>query len=484
MRVRALTRRRVEPGGGRDAPHVLIVGSGFAGFHCARELERLLRPGEARVTLASPTDYMLYSPLLPHVASGILPPTDIAVPLRHALHRTLRAPCWIVGVDLSDRVCIARTILGQDHAVRWDRLVLCPGAVTRTFSIPGLTEHGRGMKTLVEARYLHDHVLAELELGNALGDERTRAAHCTFVVVGAGYAGTETAATMQAFTEHALRRFINLSPEYLRWVLVDVASHVLPELGPQLGDAALRTLRRRGVDVRLETSVDRVERDTVHLSDGQVVACRTLVWTAGVTANPLLGTLGLPTGRSGRLVVTSELRTPDRDDVFAAGDAAAVPDLTKPGEAITPPTAQHAQRQGVTLARNLVRSLRSEPLTPYRHRDLGLAVDLGGVRSVARPLGRDLHGLAAQIVTRGYHLAALPSMRSRSKAALDWLIHAGLGEDFVRVGLREVAPGTLDESRAQIIYLSADGARSVAAGLSELARPDRGEGRMRLGTEV
>lgn len=448
-----------------DLPHVLIVGAGFAGFHCARELERLLRPGEARVTLASPTDYMLYSPLLPHVAAGILSPADIAIPLRRTLRRTLRVPCWIVGVDLDDKVCVARTILGQDHTVGWDRLVLCPGAVTRTFAIPGLTRHGRGMKTLAEASYLHDHVLAEMELGNAVSDEASRRAHCTFVVVGAGYAGAETAATVQAFTQHALRRFIHLRPEHLRWVLVDVAPRVLPELGEQLAGEALRILQQRGIEVRLGTSVQEVTEHTVALSDGETLACRTLVWTAGVTANPLLATLGLETGRSGRLTVTPALQTPARANVFAGGDAAAVPDLTKTDTTITPPTAQHAQRQGVALARNVVRSLRGETPQPYRHRDLGLVVDLGGTRSVARPLGRNLHGLPAQIVTRGYHLGALPSLRSRSKAITDWLAHAVLGDDFVRIGLCDTQDGTLDAVDTQINYLTAEETREVIGSL-------------------
>lgn len=448
-----------------ETPHVLIVGAGFAGFHCARELERLLRPGEARVTLASPNDYMLYSPLLPHVAAGILSPADIAIPLRRTLRRTLRVPCWIVGVDLDAKVCVARTILGQDHTVGWDRLVLCPGAVTRTFAIPGLTEHGRGMKTLAEASYLHDHVLAELELFNAVNDEASRRAHCTFIVVGAGYAGTETAATVQAFTRHALRRFIHLRPEHLRWVLVDVAARVLPELGEQLANEAFRILQQRGIEVRLGASIQEVTERTVTLSDGETLPCRTLVWTAGVTANPLLGTLGLETGPSGRLTVTPTLQTPARADIVAGGDAAAVPDLTKTDGAVTPPTAQHAQRQGLTLARNVVRSLRGEIPQPYRHRDLGLVVDLGGSRSVARPLGHNLHGLPAQIITRSYHLSALPSLRSRSKTITDWLVHSLLGDDFVRIGLRDTEDGTLRAIDAQISYLTAEETRSLVGSL-------------------
>ena len=465
MRANPLARYRSVGQAGPDAPHVLIAGAGFVGFHCARELERRLRPGEARVTLASPTDYMLYSPLLPHVAAGILTPADVAVSLRRSLHSTLRAPCSIVGVDLDSRVCVARTILGEEHAVRWDRLVLCPGAVTRTFSIPGLEHYGRGMKTLAEATYLHEHVLAELELGNTVSDEQRRAAHCTFVVVGAGYAGAETAATLHAFTGHALRRFLNLRPRDLRWILVDVAPHVLPELGAHLGDEALKMLRGRGIDVRLATSVTDVSADSVTLSDGQTLPCRTLVWTAGVAANPLLGTLGLETGRAGRLVVSPQLQVPQRPEVFAAGDAAAVPDLAKPAGAITPPTAQHAQRQGVVLARNVIRSLRGEATQPYRHRDLGLVVDLGGTRSVARPLGRNLSGLPAQVVTRGYHLTALPSMRARAKAATDWLVHASLGEDFIRVGLLDEARGTVGDLAGRVEYLTAEATRAVVEDL-------------------
>ncbi len=453
---------------GTAAPHVLIVGSGFAGFHCARELERRSRPGEVRVTMASPIDYMLYSPLLPHVAAGILKPDDVAIPLRRTLRHTLRAPCRIVGVDLADRVCIAHTIDGREHAVRWDRLVLCPGAVSRTLAIPGLEGFGRGLKSLAEASYLHDHVLAELELANAVNHEHGRSAHCTFVVVGAGYAGAETAATLRAFTRHATRRFINLKPADVRWILVDVAPRVLPELGEQLSGHALQILRQQGIEIRLETSVTHVDRDCVELSDGRVIASRTLVWTAGVTANPLLGTLGLDTGRAGRLIVTPELHTPARSDVFAAGDAAAVPDLTKPEGAIAPPTAQHAQRQGVALARNVLASLRAESLHQYRHRGLGLVVDLGGTRSVARPLGRNLTGWPAQLVTRGYHLAALPSLRTRAKAGADWLIHAALGEDFVRVGLLDTAPTGLGDQGG---YLSADQARTVAAGLKPADLP-------------
>ena len=446
-------------------PRVLIVGAGFAGLHCARELERLLPPSEVELTLASPVDYMLYSPLLPQVAAGVITPQAATVSLRRALRRTLRAPCSITGIDLDARICVARAVTGEVHTVPWDYLVLCPGSVTRTFGTPGGEQYGRGMKTLAQAIHLHDHVLAELELGNAVEDEQRRAAHCTFLVAGAGYAGVETAAALQLFTRRLLPRFISLRPEHLRWVLADVAPHILPELGERLSAAALGTLRQRGIDVRLGTGIAEITESAVRLTDGAELPCHTVVWTAGVMASPLIATLGLETARSRRLRVTPELQVPGRPEVFSAGDAAAVPDLTQGPDAITPPTAQHAQRQGITVARNIARRMRGQPLQPYRHRDLGLAVDLGGTQAVARPLGRHLSGVPAQLVTRGYHLYALPSPRARLRTAADWLVHAALGDDFTRLGLPDPMSGMLAGQEPAEGYLSADDARQTAAAI-------------------
>ena len=446
-------------------PKVLIVGAGFAGFHCARELERLLRPSEAELTLASPVDYMLYSPLLPQVAAGVITPQAATVSLRRSLRRTLRAPCSITGIDLDARTCVAQAVTGEVHIVPWDYLVLCPGAVTRTFGTPGGEQHGRGMKTLAQATHLHDHVLAELELANAVSDEARRAAHSTFVVAGAGYAGVETAAALHLFTRRLLPRFINLRPHDLRWVLADVAPHVLPELGGKLSAAALGRLRQRGIDVRLGTGIAQITGSTVRLADGTELPCHTAVWTAGVMASPLIGMLGLETGRSGRLRVTPELQVPGRPGVFSAGDAAAVPDLTAGPDALTPPTAQHAQRQGITVARNIARHLRGQPQQPYRHRDLGLAVDLGGTQAVARPLGRHLSGVPAQLVTRGYHLYALPSLRARIRTAADWLTHATLGDDFTRLGLPDPMSGMLAGQEPAEGYLSPGDARQTSASI-------------------
>jgi NADH:quinone reductase (non-electrogenic) len=417
-------------------PRVLVVGSGFAGFHCMRRLEKHLPPDAAELLLASAGDYLLYSPLLPNVAAGVVEPRHIAVGLHNELQRARILQGHVVAVDIGGRTATLRRMDGSEHQLGWDRLVLAPGGVTRTFNIPGVAEHALGLKTLAEAAYLRDHVLRELDNADAADDPARRRACCTFVVVGAGYSGTETAAQMQHITRRAAAEYPRLRPEDIRWVLVDLADRVLPELDQKLGDEAMKVLRRRGVEVRLGTTVEEATEDKVRLSDGETIASHTLVWCTGVTPSPLIETLGLPTER-GRLKVGADMRVPGHPEVFAFGDAAAVPDLTKPGK-LTGQTAQHAQRQGKVAARNVAATLGYGKVVDYRHRDLGFAVDLGGFDAVASPFGVSLGGLAGLVATRGYHLLALPSTNNRIRVSLDWLLDWALHPQVAQLGfLRE-----------------------------------------------
>ncbi|KNB50874.1 NAD(P)/FAD-dependent oxidoreductase [Streptomyces caatingaensis] len=446
-------------------PRILVVGGGFAGVACARRLERRLRPGEARITLTAPFDYQLYLPLLPQVASGVLTPQSVAVSLRRSLRRTRVVPGGAIGVDTKARVCVIRKINGAVLDEPYDVLVLAPGSVTRTFDIPGLTDHALGMKTLAEAAYLRDHVIAQLDLADASTDAAERAARLRFVVVGGGYAGTETAACLQRLTTAAARRYPRLDAGRIRWHVVDVASRLMPELGDRLGTEALRTLRRRGVEVSLGTSVERVERDRVRLTDGRELPCRTLVWTAGVAASPLVGTLGTDTVK-GRLVVTDRMTVPGLDGVFALGDAAAVPDVTKGDGAVCPPTAQHALRQGKVAADNVVARLHGHPLRPYAHKDLGLVVDLGGTDAVSRPLGVQLTGLPAQAVARGYHLMALRTGVAKVRTATNWLLNAVAGDDYVRTGFQSRRRATLRDFEFTDAYLTPEQIRARRASVT------------------
>lgn len=413
---------------------VVIVGSGFTGFECARRLSRLMRRHNAPVdvTIISPTDYMLYTPLLPDVAGGVLDARFVTVPLAGPLNGVHAVRGHVDSVDLAERTVSFTDPEQRSLSASWDRLVLTPGSVTRLFDIPGLAKHARGLKSTAEALYLRDQVLEQFELARLDGDEAQAQARRTIVVVGASYSGTELAVQLRALADAAAKQ-MNFDAQSVRFVLLDLAEQVMPEVGQKLGESAMRVLQHRGIDVRLGTTLNEVHSDHVVLSDDSVIGTRTVAWVTGVTAAPLIETLGLPTEK-GRLKVQTDLQVPDYPEVFAAGDAAAVPDLTQPGK-ITPPTAQHATRQGKTLARNVAASLGYGTKKEYVHRNMGLVVDLGPRHAVANPLNVRLSGLSAKAVTRTYHLYAIPRFVNRWAVALAYLTDAIFPRTVVSIGL-------------------------------------------------
>ncbi len=415
-------------------PRVVVIGSGFAGFFAAR---RLLK-ADVDLTVLSASDGMLYAPLLPDVAVGAVDPRSVVVPLASTLPGAKLVRGHATGVDLTARVVRYTSAAGGAGDLPYDRLLLAPGSVTRLLDIPGLAEHAIGLKTVTEALYLRDHVLGRLETANELADPAARQGALTFIVVGAGYAGVELTAQMARLTGNLLPLHPNIAAEDIGWILVDVATTVMPQLGASLGQTALQLLKRRCVDVRLGVSVTAVTDNQVMLTDGSALNCSTVIWCAGITANPLIATLNLPTTK-GRLNVDASLQLPGHPEVYAIGDAAAVPDLSKPADQhgtrpVCPPTAQHAMRQATAAARNILVDLGHGTARPYRHRDLGLVVDLGGPDAAATPLGLHLRGRLAKLVTRGYHLYSLPTGKRRLRVALDWAL-AGSHPDDVALGL-------------------------------------------------
>jgi len=413
-------------------PRVVIVGAGFAGYQAARRLSRREKD-RIEVVLISPEDYFLYVPLLPEVATGVLEARRITVPLAGTLPDVRMVLGTVDTVDL-DRGQVGFTDPeGRRGAIGYDRLLLAAGSVNKLLPIPGVTEHAHGFRTLPEALYLRDHVTRQIELADTASAAAEATARCTFVVVGAGYTGTEVAAHGVLFTRALAKQHPGLERAGVRprWLLLDVADRVLPELDKRLSDDADRVLRRRGVAVRTGTSVAEAGHDGVRLTDDTFVPTRSLIWCVGVRPDPLVADVGLETVK-GRLAVDTYLNVPGRPEVFAAGDAAAVPDLTRPGS-ITPMTAQHATRHGAAAARNIAASLGHGERRPYQHRDLGFAVDLGGLQATADPLHIPLSGPLAKAVTSGYHLLSLPGNRVRVTA--DWLLDAMLPRQAAQLGL-------------------------------------------------
>jgi NADH dehydrogenase len=414
---------------------VVVVGSGFAGFECARRLAhrlRTLKVSDVDVTIVSSVDYMLYTPLLPDLAGGVVDARFVTIPLAGTLGGVHKVRGRVDSVDLDRRTLTFTDLERRSRELSWDRLALTPGSVTRLFDIPGLSSHAKGLKSAAEALYLRDHLLEQLELACGEHDADIARARRTVVVVGASYAGTELVAQLRALADTAAEQ-MDFDAADVRFLLLDLAEQVMPEVGKKLGERAIRVLRDRGIDIRLGRTLSEAHNDHVVLSDGSRVDTRTVAWVTGVTAAPLIETLGLPTEK-GRLKVRADLQVPGHPDVFAAGDAAAVPDVTAPGS-ITPPTAQHATRQGKVLADNVAASLGYGEPKKYQHRNMGLVVDLGPRRAVANPLGVRLSGFPAKVVTRAYHLYAIPRFVNRWAVSLAYLTDAVFGRTLVSMGL-------------------------------------------------
>jgi len=424
-----MPRRTPAPPPGSDLPHVVVVGAGFAGHTAAKGLLRRLR-GRARITVIDQLDHFLYLPLLPEVAVGTLEARRIAVPLA----RTLKGAELVLGevsaIDVDTRTVSWRNPEGGTGSTTYDRLVLSVGSVNKLLPVPGVAEHAHGFRGLPEALYLRDHLIRQIELAATATDPAERAARCTFVTVGAGYTGTELAAQAATFTTELAARYPSLRATPVRWLLLDLAERVLPELDRRLSRTADRVLRERGVEVRTGQSVREARRNAVLLTTGEEIATHTLAWCVGVRPDPLVDMVGLATDR-GRLVVRTDLSVPGHPEIVACGDAAAVPDVTRPGSP-TAMTAQHATRQGALAARNVAAALGVGSPREYEHHDLGFVVELGGTDAAANPLRIPLSGLPATVVTRGYHLVSMPGNRIR--VAVDWLLDALLPRTGVQLG--------------------------------------------------
>ena len=424
---------------------VAIVGAGFSGFNAARELSRLAG-ATTEIVLINSTDYFLYLPLMPQVAGGLVEPRHICV----SLPRRLRKVRFVLGtvqhVDPRHKVVSWAGPEGASGEVGYDRLILTAGSVNKLLPIPGVAEYAHGFRSIAEAIFLRDEITRQLELASVAADPAERAARCTFVVVGAGYTGTEVAAQGQLLTTRLAKGMPGLAGQPIRWMLLDTAPRLLPELDPRLSKTADRVLRRRGVQVRTGQSVADALDGYVQLSTGEKVPTRTLIWCVGVRPDPLVDGIDLKTSR-GRLVVDEFMSVPGAPDIYACGDCAAVPDLTRPGQ-VCGMTAQHAVRQGRQVARNVAASLGKGTAKPYEHHDEGFLVDLGGAAAAANPLNIPLSGPAASAVTRLYHLSSMSGNRMRVLA--DWTVNTVTPPEPTSFGVisAESVPLDVDNARA------------------------------------
>ncbi|HET9460673.1 MAG TPA: NAD(P)/FAD-dependent oxidoreductase [Gaiellaceae bacterium] len=383
----------------------LVLGGGFAGAYVARLL------GRRGATILSPENFMLYTPLLPEAGAATLEPRHVVVPLRQMCPHAELVLGRVTGLERPRKVAIADTLAGPVE-FEYERLVVALGAVTRVLPIPGLAEHGLGFKDLADAIALRNRVLQQLERASI--DPAPE--ELGFVFVGAGYAGVEALAELEDFAHAALRFYPDLRETPQRWVLVDAAPKILPEIPRRLGEYAHRQLERRGFEIHVWTTLESYDGREAVLSDGSRIPARTLVWTAGVRPSPVLAELGLPLDERGRVRVDETLRVEGSDHEWALGDCAAVLNCRTPG-AFDPPTCQHALRQARRLAKNLTGTPK-----PYGYRMLGQVATLGRHKGIAELPGLRLRGFAGWWVARTYHLYQLPLFSRKLRVVADWTV--------------------------------------------------------------
>ncbi|HVD85849.1 MAG TPA: NAD(P)/FAD-dependent oxidoreductase [Solirubrobacterales bacterium] len=411
--------------------NVVIAGGGFGGAAAARELERVMPKQSARLVLVNETNFALYTPFLPEAAAGTLEPRHVVTPLREILKRTYLRLGSIVAHDPAAKTVTLRAKYGETETLPYDQLLLSLGSVSRVLPVPGLAEHAVGFKSLADAIFLRNHVVETLEEANATEDPARREQLLTYVFVGGGYAGLEALAELQDFASDAMDNYPRARLHGMRWVLVEATDRVLPEIDRQLADYALRELRGRGIDIRLETTLEEVGPETARLSNGEVLPTRTVVWTAGVAPQPILGQLSLPLDERGRVPVDSFLRVRGMDSVWAIGDCAAAPD---PRGGLCPPTAQHAVRQGPAAARNIAAELGIGSPRPFEYRSEASFVNLGRYKAVGRIGDRTFRGFPAWWLARSYHMSQIPGAARKFHAVLDWTAGLPFRRDISELG--------------------------------------------------
>jgi NADH:ubiquinone reductase (H+-translocating) len=413
---------------------VVIVGGGFGGLYAARRLERRLPRHSARILLVTDVNFLLYTPLLPGAAAGSLEPRHVVVPLREELDWTDIRLGRVTGADPDRNEVHIDTVDGREETLRYDQLILTPGSVSRVLPVPGLEEHALGFKTLADAIALRNRMLLNMEIAESLPDEESRRQYLTVVFVGAGYAGLEGIAELQDYAADVIDRYPRSRMVGTRFVLVEAQDRVMQEIPAPLAEFASNELRGRGMELRTGTMLKEMDERSATLSTGERIPTRMVCWTAGVKPAPVVQRLGVPLNEHGRIEVDATTRVTGRENVWAIGDAAAVPDPARRRQVASPPTCQHAIRQGRRVAENVAATLRGRKPRPFRYRTLGVFVDMGQHKAVATVLGVRLRGFPAWFAARSYHLLMMPGVVRKVRLGLDWGVGLFFGRASAELG--------------------------------------------------
>ncbi len=428
----------ITPAASPARTRILVVGGGYVGMYTALRLQRRLRAElkaqRVEVIVVDPRSYMTYQPFLPEAAAGSVEPRHVVVPLRRVLDRCEVLTGRVESIDHERRTARISPVRGEPYDLSYEIVVVAPGSVARTLPIPGLAEQAIGFKQVEEAIALRNQVLEKLDIATTVTDHEARRKLLTFVFVGGGYSGIEALAELEDMAMYATRYYPDLAKGDIRFVLVEASGRILPEVGEDMGRYAVDELVKRKIDVRLHTRLESCVDGHVVLSDGEEFDAETIVWTAGVKANPMLGRTGLPLDEKGRVRCRTDLRVEGVDSAWSAGDCAAVPDLTGPPGAMCGPSAQHAVRQAKTLGDNIARVLNGRDPEVYAHKYAGSVASLGLYKGVAQVYGVKLRGFPAWFMHRTYHVSRVPTLNRKVRVILDWTLALFFRREVVSLG--------------------------------------------------
>lgn len=415
---------------------ILIVGGGYAGFYAARTLEKLLRRGEASVTLVDPSPYMTYQPFLPEVVGASVEARHSVVSLRKHLKRTEVITARVTGIDHAGKIATITAGVGEPYTREYDTVIMTAGAVTRTFPIPGIADDAIGLKNIEEAVAIRDKIITNFDKAANLPAGPARQKLLTFTVVGGGFAGIETIAEMRSLASALLRFYPQIEFADTHFHLIEAMGRIMPEVSHKTSLWVIKDLTSRGVEVHLDTQLTSAVDGHVELSTGESFETDQIVWAAGVMANPMIRHTDLPIEERGRLRVRADLRVEGDGglvpDAWGAGDVAAVPDLTGHGVGgYCVPNAQHAVRHGRLVARNVVAELRGEGTVDYFHKSIGAVAGLGVGKGVYQNGRLVATGLLGWLMHRGYHGFAIPTWERKVYVMVNWTLHLFLGRDIV-----------------------------------------------------
>jgi len=410
----------------------LILGGGFGGLYTAIYLDKTIASDQdVEVTLVNRENFFLFNPLLHEVAASDLDLTHIVNPIRKIIRDVRFIEGDIESIDLNSRKVVVTHGVDKHHHhdLNYDHLVIALGNVTNFKQIPGLQEKALTMKTLGDAICLRNLLIEHLEEADFETDRERRESLLTFVVAGGGFSGVETVASLNDFVREAVRFYPNLNEQMVRVVLVYSGSVILPELSETLGAYAQNRLAERKVEILVNNDITQFTTEGLDLKDGTFIKTNLLVWTAGISANPLLSELPCKTNR-GRILVNEYMEIPGFPDSWALGDCALVPNI-RTGK-YYPPTAQHAVREAKVLAQNITAAIRGERKRAFIYSTFGELASIGKRTGVARIMGFKFSGFTAWLLWRSIYLTKLPRLEKKIRVLLDWTLDIFFSKDIVQ----------------------------------------------------